>query len=177
MSMRLGRLIQFCICGASITLIAACSSTPGGVGASVSDLTSTFTKGLGKRASFAGQESGEMYTAKAPHNQVYLFAFDNSQVAGKYLPSIEAQANYLKRHPNARVMLAGNTDERGSREYNVALGERRANSVADLFKMAGVARKQVRVVSYGEERPVAFGHDEASFRKNRRVELTYEATR
>jgi peptidoglycan-associated lipoprotein len=177
MNMRLTQGVKLGVCGLGLALIAACSSTPGGVGASVGDLTSAFSSGLGQRASFSGQEAGEVYTTKAPHNQVYLFRFDNSVVAEKYLPSIEAQAQYLKRHPKARIMLAGHTDERGSREYNVALGERRANSVADLLRMAGVSNRQMRIVSYGEERPVAFGHDDASYRKNRRVELTYEATR
>ena len=74
-------------------------------------------------------------------------------------------------------MIAGHTDERGSREYNVALGERRANSVAELMRMSGVSRQQLRVVSYGKERPANLGHDEASHLQNRRVELTYEATR
>ena len=75
------------------------------------------------------------------------------------------------------MLLAGHTDERGSREYNVALGERRADAVAQLMRMSGVSRQQLRIVSYGKERPVNFGHDDASHEQNRRVELTYEATR
>lgn len=161
----------------SAVILTACSSMPGGGGASVGDADGASSQGLGRRVSFAGQESGESYTTRAPYNQVYLFAFDNSRVAAKYIPAIKAQAAYLVKHRNARIMLAGHTDERGSREYNVALGERRANSVADIMRMAGVSRNQIRVVSYGEERPVAFGHNDASFAKNRRVELTYEAIR
>ena len=175
--MNLSRLRQFALVGISVVVIAGCSSSYKGVGASVGDAGSAMSQGLGKRVSFSGQESGESYTTRAPYNQVYLFAFDNSQVANKYLPSLEAQASYLKKHPGAKIMLSGHTDERGSREYNVALGERRANSVAQLLRLSGVAKNQIRVVSYGEERPVAFGHDEASYRKNRRVELIYEATR
>lgn len=172
--MKIFRLVGFAACA---IVLAACSSMPGSGGANVGDADSASSQGLGRRISFAGQESGESFTTKAPYNQVYLFAFDNSRIAQKYLPSIQSQANYLKTHPRARIMLAGHTDGRGSREYNVALGERRANSVADIMRMAGVARNQIRVVSYGEERPVSFGHDENSYRKNRRVELTYEATR
>ena len=118
-----------------------------------------------------------MYTTNAPHNQIYLFAYDDSALADKYVDSVQAQAEYLKSHPGARILIAGNTDERGSREYNIALGEHRANTVAQVIRMAGVSRNQMRVVSYGKERPAYLGHDEASHAQNRRVELTYEATR
>lgn len=156
-------------------LFAACSKTPGSADGMGADGLSAH--GLGESGRFAGQEAGEMYTTKAPHNQIYLFSYDNSALEGKYVPSVNAQAEYLKSHPGARVLIAGNTDERGSREYNVALGEHRANTVADIMRMAGVDRQQVRVVSYGKERPANLGHDEASHAQNRRVELTYEATR
>lgn len=137
---------------------------------------SIMSRGLGKFASFAGQEQGESYTTRAPHNQVYLFAYDDSTLDSKYSASINAQAEYLKKHPGAHVLLAGHTDERGSREYNIALGERRANTVASLLRMSGVSRQQIRVVSYGKERPVYSGHDDAAHRQNRRVEMVYEAT-
>jgi peptidoglycan-associated lipoprotein len=161
---------------ASVILLAACSKTPGSADGA-GDEGGLAAHGLGESTGFAGQEAGEMYTTQAPHNQIYLFSYDDSALADKYVPSVNAQADYLKSHPGARVLIAGNTDERGSREYNVALGERRANTVADIIRMAGVSRQQIRVVSYGKERPVNLGHDEASHAQNRRVELTYEATR
>ena len=160
---------------AGIALLAACSKTPGsadGFGES-----GTSAHGLGGFTRFAGQEQGESYTTQAPHNQRYLFAYDDSSFAPKYKPSLMAQADYLKSHPGARILLAGHTDERGSREYNVALGERRADTVADLLRMAGVSRHQMRIVSYGKERPLYMGHDAEAHKQNRRVELTYEATR
>ena len=159
----------------SVLLLASCSKTRGS--ADLSPESGLSAHGLGKLSRFAGQEEGESYTTQAPHNQVYLFSYDDSTLAQKYIPSINAQANYLKEHPGARILLAGHTDERGSREYNIALGERRANTVAHLMRMAGVSGQQIRVVSYGKERPVYFGHDDASHRQNRRVELIYEATR
>lgn len=157
----------------SIILLAACSKHNANISGGEGGL---FANGLGQNGGFAGQEMGESYTTKAPHNQVYLYAYDNSSLASKYIPSANAQAAYLSSHPGARVLIAGHTDERGSREYNVALGERRANSVAEVLRMAGVREEQMRVVSYGKERPVYTGHDEAAHRQNRRVELTYEAT-
>ena len=161
---------------ACIVLLAACSKTPGSADGS-GENGGLAANGLGESNGFAGQEAGEMYTTQAPHNQIYLFSYDNSALEAKYVPSVNAQADYLKSHPGAHVLIAGNTDERGSREYNVALGEHRANTVADIMRMAGVSRQQVRVVSYGKERPANLGHDEASHAQNRRVELTYEATR
>lgn len=163
---------------ASVVLAAACAKKFNSAdGAAMADGSEATAHGLGEMTPFAGQRLGESYTTQAPHNQLYLFSYDDSTLAAKYLPSVNAQAEYLKTHPGARVLVAGHTDERGSREYNVALGEHRANTVADILRMAGVGREQVRVVSYGKERPANYGHDDASHARNRRVEFTYEATR
>lgn len=161
---------------ASMILLVACSKHHHHGNGMAGDVDMQ-ANGLGQSGGFAGQEVGESYTTQAPHNQIYLFSYDDSQLASKYIPSVNAQAEYLKSHTGARILIAGHTDERGSREYNVALGERRANTVAELMRMAGVPSQQMRVVSYGKERPVYFGHDEAAHKQNRRVELTYEATR
>ena len=166
--------LKLSLIAASIVLLASCSKHPGSARGLGNDGASAH--GLGNGTHFAGQEEGESYTTQAPHNQVYLFSYDDASFNSKYMDSLNAQADYLKSHPGAHVLLAGNTDERGSREYNIALGERRGDSVAELLRMAGVSRSQYRVVSYGKERPVYFGHDEASHRQNRRVELTFEAT-
>jgi len=169
------KIVQVLALGAVIALLGACSSNKGGAnGAAGYDGANA--QGLGGQASFAGEEEGKTYTTKAPHNQIYYFAFDDSSVNPKYVPSIEAQAKYLISHPGAHILIAGNTDERGSSEYNIALGERRANSVAEIMRMTGASMNQIRVVSYGKEKPVALGHDDASFSLNRRAELTYEAT-
>ena len=162
-----------------VGLLASCSSKLPNSDVPVRDAgkSGVMASGLGRHANFSRQEKGEVYTTQAPRNQIYLFAYDNAKVAAKYLPSINAQARYLQQHPGAFIMLAGHTDSRGSREYNIALGERRANAVEQLFRLAGVSRKQIRVVSYGQERPVAYNQDAASYRLNRRVELTYEALR
>ncbi|MFC3908023.1 peptidoglycan-associated lipoprotein Pal [Legionella dresdenensis] len=173
--MKAKSFVKFGLVAASMVLLASCSKNPhGGYGYADGDAAA---HGLGQFTRFAGQEPGESYTTQAPHNQRYLFSYDDSTFAPKYMASLDAQSDYLKSHPGARILLAGHTDERGSREYNIALGERRANTVADLMRMAGVSRDQIRVVSYGKERPANFGHDEGSHMQNRRVELTYEATR
>lgn len=161
--------------GASILLLAACSKAPG-----LADISSDgglSAQGLGSMNHFDGQEAGELYTTQAPHNQIYLFSYDSSNLESKYVESLNAQASYLKSHPGARVLIAGHTDERGSREYNIALGENRANTVAQIIRMSGVEQQQVRVVSYGKERPANLGHDDSAHAQNRRVEFIYEATR
>ena len=87
--------------------------------------------------------------------------------------AIEAHARYLSEHSGAQITLEGHADERGSREYNVALGERRAVAVRQLMTLLGANASQIRTVSYGEERPAAAGHDESAWRLNRRVEIVY----
>ena len=176
--MKLKPFLKIAVIAASIVLVSACSKNRGVAdGNGFGRDGGTTSQGLGGFTRFAGQEPGESYTTQAPHNQRYLFSYDESSFAPKYMASLNAQSDYLKSHSSARILLAGHADERGSREYNIALSERRANSVAELMRMAGVSRDQMRVVSYGKERLANFGHDEASHMQNRRVELTYEATR
>ncbi len=107
--------------------------------------------------------------------RVIYFEFDRSNVRPEYLPIVQAHADYLRSNPSARVILEGHTDERGSREYNLGLGERRGNSVADLFSADRVARNQFEVVSYGEERPVCRQSSEDCWQRNRRTEIVYTA--
>jgi peptidoglycan-associated lipoprotein len=164
--------IKFPMLAAGALLLAACAKNPG-----MGDATGgMLSQGLGAMEHFAGQQPGEMYTTQAPHNQIYLFSYDDSSLNDKYMPSLEAQGNFLKGHPRSHILIAGHTDERGSREYNIALGERRANTVSEALRMMGVSSNQMRVVSYGKERPANLGHDESSRAQNRRVELTFEAT-
>lgn len=105
--------------------------------------------------------------------QRYFFDFDSCEVRPDAIKSIQIQANYLLKHPNCHIRLEGNTDDRGSREYNVALGERRARAVLDVLMQNGVSASQVTVVSFGAEKPVAGGEDEDSYQCNRRVDLKY----
>ena len=105
--------------------------------------------------------------------RVIYFDFDSSIIKEDFSSIIEAHAAYLADHPNAAVTLEGHADERGTREYNMALGERRAKAVRQFLSLQGVGDNQVDVISFGEERPVALGHDEESWRLNRRVEVIY----
>jgi peptidoglycan-associated lipoprotein len=101
------------------------------------------------------------------------FMLDSSQVQQDFVSVIAAHARYLLANPSQHVVLEGNGDERGSREYNIGLGEQRSKTVAGMLKAQGVSESQLSIVSYGEEKPVAMGHDESSWELNRRVEIAY----
>lgn len=105
--------------------------------------------------------------------RVVYFEFDSADVSPADRATIEAHAAYLAQNPGATVSLEGHADERGSREYNMALGERRAEAVRRLQSLMGASDQQIRTVSYGEERPAVLGHDESSWAQNRRVEIVY----
>ncbi|HUL19505.1 MAG TPA: peptidoglycan-associated lipoprotein Pal [Steroidobacteraceae bacterium] len=117
----------------------------------------------------AGPQGGLLAT------RVVYFDFDSSEITGAGTDVVAAHAKYLASHPNTRVRLEGHTDERGSREYNIGLGERRAQAVRRSLLLQGAADAQISTVSYGAERPAVSGHDEAAWAKNRRVEIVYLA--
>lgn len=106
--------------------------------------------------------------------RVIYFDYDKSEIQDEFRPIVQAHAQFLAANPRAHVTLEGHTDERGSREYNIALGERRAEAVRRLMLFMGAADSQIQTVSYGEERPVATGHDETAWQQNRRVEIIYQ---
>jgi peptidoglycan-associated lipoprotein len=107
-------------------------------------------------------------------SRIIYFDFDKSDVRPESQAILSAHGAYLAANPGSSVTLEGHADERGSREYNIGLGERRAQSVRRLLLFQGASDNQIQTVSYGEERPVALGHDDESWSKNRRVELVYK---
>ncbi len=102
------------------------------------------------------------------------FAFNKYNIENKYRPVIEGNAQYLSAHPAAHVQLQGNTDARGSREYNLALGQKRANSVMNALELLGVKPAQMEAISFGKERPKALGHTSADYAENRRTDIVYQ---
>ena len=101
------------------------------------------------------------------------FAYDNDQLRSQDKAVVELQGRYLAQHPEVHVTVAGNTDERGGSEYNLALGQRRAQSVKSALDLLGVKGEQVEAVSYGKEKPKATGHDDAAWQQNRRADFVY----
>jgi peptidoglycan-associated lipoprotein len=107
--------------------------------------------------------------------RIIYFDFDSSDIKGEGTDVVAAHAKYLASHASTRVRLEGNTDARGSREYNIGLGERRAQAVRRALLLQGATESQPATVSYGAERPAVAGNDEAAWSKNRRVEIVYLA--
>lgn len=101
------------------------------------------------------------------------YPLDVSAVQDADKPLIQAHAKYLSEHANSNVRLEGNCDERGSSEYNLALGQRRADGVKKMLMLGGASASQLETFSYGEEKPAATGHDEAAWMQNRRTDLSY----
>ncbi|HXZ91925.1 MAG TPA: peptidoglycan-associated lipoprotein Pal [Burkholderiales bacterium] len=101
------------------------------------------------------------------------YDFDRSEIKSEFRPMVEAHAGYLRDHAQATVRIEGNCDERGSREYNLALGQRRADGVRKALALLGVADTRIETVSWGEEKPRAQGHDEQAWAQNRRSDIIY----
>ena len=168
----------------SLGLLAGCSSTPSGDRQSGADVSEQSTgadgSGYGSGASTSAASAGESWQGDPLENpnsllatRVIYFDYDQSTVRADYLDVISAHADYLAANPQVVVRLEGHADERGTREYNLGLGENRANAVRSLMMAQGVADNQMVVVSYGEERPTAYEHNDEAWALNRRVELIY----
>jgi peptidoglycan-associated lipoprotein len=105
--------------------------------------------------------------------RIVYFDYDSFVIKPEYAPNLEAHARYLKANQSRRVALEGHTDERGGREYNLALGQKRSEAVRRALALLGVRDSQMEAVSFGEEKPAVQGFDEAAFSQNRRVEINY----
>jgi len=115
---------------------------------------------------------------KDPNNilskRTVYFDYDRFDVKDEYRGLVEAHAKYLRENPNAKMLIQGNADERGSREYNIALGQKRSDAVKQLMQLLGTTDMQVETVSFGEEKPKADGHDESAWSQNRRADIVYD---
>ena len=107
------------------------------------------------------------------YRKVIYFDYDSSEIRSEFVPLLQTHAGYLANHPGTRVTLEGHTDERGTREYNLALGDERAQTVQRFMLAEGVRSDQLTTLSFGEEKPVALEHGDTAWSQNRRVELAY----
>lgn len=152
---------------AALALVAACESTPetsGGAKASGASSTASSSAPAGK----VGVAPGSQEDLVVNVGDRVFFDFDKFDLKADARATLEKQAAWLKKYPSASVTLEGHCDERGTREYNLALGERRANSAKDYLVGLGVNPARVKTISYGKERPAALGHNEAAWAQNRR---------
>jgi peptidoglycan-associated lipoprotein len=172
-----------------VGLLCACSSTPekGDSDTQQSTTPDASTQGLSELDSLDGDKMTEVvpyddsYGIQGPDAEpgeplsvrTFYFDFDSSQVRSEDYQAINAHADYLLANPESIISLEGHTDQKGTREYNIALGEQRAISVAKMMQIKGVNDSQIQAVSYGEEKPSSPGNDEYAQSQNRRVEIIY----
>ncbi|MEQ1775862.1 MAG: peptidoglycan-associated lipoprotein Pal [Burkholderiales bacterium] len=172
-------------------LLAACSSTPTSEqkGAAVEDRSASTSQQQKPQVVDSAPVVGAVPPSttsgtaldpslKDPKNilskRAIFFDYDSNQVKEEYRPLVAAHARYLTQNKNAKMIIQGNTDERGSREYNLALGQRRADSVKQMMTVLGAESPRVETVSFGEEKPRGQGATEAAFAENRRADIVYQ---
>lgn len=171
--MKFNKLHTAALVALSLT-IAGCSSMggksgQGTEGAEVTDASGTSAAGVG-----GDWRGNPLDNPNSPLSvRTIFFDYDESQIRPDHRDVVIAHGQYLATNPNVTITVEGHADERGSREYNIALGERRANAVRSLLMAQGAADGQIHTVSYGEERPLSVGADESAWSQNRRAELVY----
>lgn len=167
--MQINTLLKSLLVALPMLTLAACSSN--------SDSTAAQSEGAVETApAEQGMSAEEMmrqkYEALRQDNTIY-FDFDKDEIKGQYAELLQAHAEFLKQNNTVKVLVEGHGDERGTPEYNIALGERRAKAVATYLQNLGVDPAQLSIVSYGEEKPADTTHTEEAFSKNRRAVLVY----
>lgn len=185
--MSLERLKQLFMVGALGVVLVGCSSTPTdeSAGVSTSDTVTQTSTGADDSASLVGQAEDE--AAKAANEKAQKIAdlyaalsgkrvhfdFDRSEVKSEFYDVIKLHADYLSINPDAKLTVEGHCDERGSREYNLALGERRANAIKNALIAEGIEPSRVDVISFGEDRPLVEASNSEAWAQNRRGEFVY----
>jgi peptidoglycan-associated lipoprotein len=164
-----------------VTLVTACSgpskSTVDEGAAGATEAGGAASSGVGEAGAGQGGAMGGGSALGGPgasqENRIIYFEFDRFDIKSEYDAILQAHARYLAANPASRVRLEGHADERGSREYNIGLGEKRAQSVRNVLLLQGAVSDQIATVSFGEERPAVIGSDEEAWSLNRRVEIVY----
>jgi peptidoglycan-associated lipoprotein len=161
------------ICLLGLTVLAGCSSNSVKPQADTKPIAAETQQAKANESAGENSQTGAANAATADRS-IY-FSFDQYDVQSAYKPVLEANAKYLKEHANTKVVLQGNTDERGSSEYNLALGNRRAESAKKMLSVLGVPGKNIEVVSFGKEKPKAECHEESCWSENRRADIVYSS--
>ena len=159
------RAATFALIGATALLMAACSSVK------LDDVNGANSSSSGGSSNFGSQPWND---PKSPlfEKSVY-FGFDEYIVQTKYQKMLSAHASYLKANPKQKIIIQGNTDDRGTAEYNLALGQRRSDATRKSLNLMGVSDDQMEAVSFGKEKPKAEGDTEAAWTENRRADIIY----
>ncbi len=179
---RSARKTCFALAAASL-FVAACATDTPPADTSVAPASASGTPAPRTGSAAAKSQPGQRAPSQAgaqpaqkgvPGQRSVYYDFDRADVKPEFRPAVEAHARYLRENADARVTIEGNGDERGSREYNLALGQKRAEAVQRMLRLSGAKDGQTEAVSFGEEKPKALGHDEASWAENRRSDVVYQ---
>ncbi|GLQ71656.1 peptidoglycan-associated lipoprotein [Vibrio sp. vnigr-6D03] len=178
--MQLNKVLKGLLIALPVLAVTACSSSDKAAEASTTSQTNN-TEQVVKEATteVTPLETGSQLTeqeikeAQLRETQTVYFAFDNSTISSDYEDMLAAHAAFISKDPALKVRIEGHADERGTPEYNIALGERRAEAVAKYLQALGVQADQIEVISFGEERPLLLGQSEDVYAKNRRAVLVY----
>ena len=180
--MQLNKVLKSLAIVLPMMTLAACSSTDNadssaanqnGTNGGGTSPDQTIVTPVDPSGSMSEEQLHEQQLQQLRQEQTIFFKFDNSEIQPEYQAVLEAHAAYLRDHPSIKVIVEGHADERGTPEYNIALGERRATAVAQYLQALGVPASQLSIVSYGEEKPLVLGHTDADYAKNRRAVLVY----
>ena len=181
------RLMRLAICAAAAIVLAACASTPleeqpaapvtdaGAGGAAKPGAGTADPRAVARVDASSAKGMDPLNDPASPLSKRSIyFDFDSFVVKPEYQGTVEAHGKFLVANPTRRVTIEGHADERGSREYNLALGQKRADAVKSRLRLLGVPESQMESVSFGEEKPRATGGDEAAWAENRRADLNYK---
>jgi peptidoglycan-associated lipoprotein len=166
-------LVSLSVLLATLTLFAGCKTKPPPAPVTPPPQTSDTTGVDDPNATVGDTDAAMGPSGELLSKRIVYFDFDRAEIGVDSQSVVAAHAAYLAKNPSQKVRLEGHADERGSREYNIGLGERRGQTVRRSLALQGVAETQLTTVSYGEERPAAAGSDEAAYASNRRVEIVY----
>jgi peptidoglycan-associated lipoprotein len=158
---------------AAVALLAACETAPESTGNTGSSGASSNNSSAPAVVQIQGGSQEDLVVNVGDR---VFFAFDSSDLGAEARAALEKQAAWLKKYGAVRVTLEGHCDERGTREYNLALGERRANAVKDYLVALGINPSRINTISYGKERPAAIGHNEVAWAQNRRGVMVVSST-
>ena len=173
--MKLNKVLKGLMLALPVIAVAACSSHKNNnddqtnAGMDGSD-NSGYNSSNGNMSS---DEQARLQMQQLQQNNIVYFGLDKYDIQSDFAQMLDAHANFLRSNPSYKVTIEGHADERGTPEYNIALGERRANAVKMYLQGKGVSADQIAIVSYGKEKPAVLGHDESAYAKNRRAVLVY----
>ncbi|MGL9769743.1 MAG: peptidoglycan-associated lipoprotein Pal [Sodalis sp. (in: enterobacteria)] len=170
--MQLNKVIKGLMLAGPMIAIAACSSHKNDNNGDKSAMRTTSTDSINITSNnSSSDEQSHLQIQELQRNNIVYFDLDKYNICSEFAQMLDAHANFLRRNPSYKITIEGHADERGTPEYNIALGERRANAVKMYLQCKGVSNDQIAIVSYGKEKPAVLGHNESAYAQNRRAIL------